>query len=137
MDDNVRPKGELVISTVAMPMNTNAYGDIFGGWLISQMDIGASILAHQRALNRVTTVAIDSMVFLAPVQVGDTLRCYASVKHTGRSSIAIQIEAWSCCRTNNQLKKVTEGVFTFVAINEEGHPMGIDWVKTAKSTQGK
>ena len=121
------PKGELVLQTLAMPNAANVYGDIFGGWLVSQMDIGASFLAHKRAHNKVTTVAIDKMIFLKPVKVGDCVACYASVLKTGRSSIAIQLEVWAISRENGSRQQVTEGTFTFVAIDAKGQSKAIDW----------
>ncbi len=124
---NAEPSGELVIQTVAMPKDANAYGDTFGGWLVSQMDVGGAVLAHQRAQNRVTTVAIDQMVFLKPVYIGDLVSCYASIQKTGHSSIAISIQVWAQRMRYGSFDQVAEGVFTFVAIDEEGHPKTVDW----------
>jgi acyl-CoA thioesterase YciA len=125
--NTTQPIGELVLQTVAMPADANAYGDIFGGWLVSQMDLGGAVLAHRRAQNRVTTVAIDKMVFLKPVYVGDLVCCYAEVLHTGHSSIAIQLEVWAHRMRFGLEEQVAAGVFTFVAINEEGRPKAIAW----------
>lgn len=124
---NQKPTGELVIQTVAMPADANAHGDIFGGWLVSQMDIGGAVLAHQRANNRVTTVAIDCMVFLKPVYVGDLVCCYASVVKTGHSSISVHLEVWAKRMRYGAVEQVAEGVFTFVAIDANGRPKVIDW----------
>jgi acyl-CoA thioesterase YciA len=124
---NVHPEGELVIQTLAMPNNANVYGDIFGGWLVSQMDLGGAILAHRCARNRVTTVAIDRMSFLKPVYVGDLVCCYASVLKTGRSSITIKLDVWVIRMRVGVKEHVTEGLFTFVAIDEQGKPKPIDW----------
>lgn len=124
---NGHPEGELVIQTIAMPNNANVYGDIFGGWLVSQMDLGGAILAHRRADNRVTTVAIDRMAFLKPVYVGDLVCCYASVFKTGRSSIAIKLDVWVIRMRVGKKEHVTEGVFTYVAIDEQGKPKPIAW----------
>lgn len=121
------PEGELVLQTVAMPADANAYGDIFGGWLVSQMDLGAAVLAHQRAHNRVTTVAIDRMVFLKPVFVGDLVCCYASVLKTGHSSITIQVQVWVKRMRYEAEEQAAKGVMTFVAIDEQGRSKRIDW----------
>ncbi len=94
MGDVDQPKGELVIQTIAMPKDTNANGDIFGGWLTSQMDLGSSILAAKVAQARVVTVAMEGMSFLEPVRVGDTVACYAWVERIGRTSIVIPVEVW-------------------------------------------
>ena len=126
MIENI-PKGELVLQTVAMPADSNAYGDIFGGWLVSQMDIGGAVMAHSRAKNKVTTVAIDKMVFIKPVFVGDLVCCYANVIKTGRSSITIQVQVWIKRMRLHELVQVTEGIFTFVAIDDNRQPKVIDW----------
>ena len=89
-----QPRGELVIQTIAMPKDTNANGDIFGGWLTSQMDLGSGILAAKTAQARVVTVAMEGMSFLEPVRVGDTVRCYAHVEKIGRTSMTIPVEVW-------------------------------------------
>jgi acyl-CoA thioesterase YciA len=122
-----RPKGELVLQTVAMPADANAYGDVFGGWLVSQMDIGGAILAHQKAQNRVTTVAIDRMSFLKPVYVGDLVCCYAHVSKTGCSSIAISMEVWAIRMRIRECVRVTEGIFTYVALDDTGHSKPTVW----------
>ncbi|MDB6096625.1 MAG: thioesterase superfamily protein [Francisellaceae bacterium] len=133
--NSFNPRGELVLQTLAMPKSANVYGDIFGGWLVSQMDIGGSILAHMRARNKVTTVAIDSMVFLKPVSIGDCICCYAEVIKTGRSSIAINVEVWTISRTDGSHQQVTGGVFTFVAVDEWGKSKAIDWSLTKHITK--
>ena len=116
------PRGELCLQTVAMPADTNPRGDIFGGWILSQMDIAGGILAHQRAQGRTATVAIESMKFHLPVFVGDVVGCYGAVIRTGRTSIAIQIEAWARRGNSREMLRVTEGVFTYVAIDEQRRP---------------
>jgi acyl-CoA thioesterase YciA len=121
------PDGELVLQTIAMPASANAYGDIFGGWLLSQMDLGGSVLAHQRARNRVTTVAIDSMAFLKPVFIGDLVCCYAKVLKTGRSSITIKVEVWVVRMRILDKVKVTNGVITYVALDDDRKPKAIQW----------
>jgi acyl-CoA thioesterase YciA len=122
-----KPQGELVLQTVAMPADANVYGDVFGGWLVSQMDIGGAILAHQKAHNRVTTVAIDRMTFLKPLYVGDLVCCYADTIKTGRSSITIKIEVWAIRLRDREHVRVTEGIFTYVALDENGHSKPIVW----------
>ena len=121
------PDGELVLQTVAMPANANVYGDIFGGWLVSQMDLGGAILAHQKARNRVTTVAIDRMAFIKPLYVGDLVCCYAHVLKTGRSSISIKIQVWAVRMRIQEKVLVTEGVFTYVALDEGGRSKPVKW----------
>jgi acyl-CoA thioesterase YciA len=116
------PTGEVVIRTLAMPADSNGNGDIFGGWLMSQMDLGGAILARHTAHSRVTTVAIDGMSFLHPVAVGDTVTCYARLVSIGRTSMKIDVEAWVQHYTNDTQVRVTEGVFTYVAIDAEGKP---------------
>lgn len=121
------PKGELVIKNIAMPKNTNRYRDIFGGWLVSQMDLGGAVLAHKCSRNRMTTVAIDRMVFLKPVYVGDVVCCYASISKRGNTSVTIDVEVWVERLLDNTKHKVTEGLFTFVAIDDKGKPTPIVW----------
>lgn len=119
------PKGELVIRTIAMPADTNANGDIFGGWLMSQMDLGAAIVAKNLSRSRVTTVAVDGMVFLAPVFVGDIVNCHATLMKIGRTSMKIDVEAWVQRGKDGTLVRVTEGVFTYVAIDDQGRPQPV------------
>jgi acyl-CoA thioesterase YciA len=116
------PHGELVIRTIAMPADTNANGDIFGGWLLSQMDLGGAICARNLARSRVTTVAIDAMTFITPVYVGDIVSCHASLVKTGRTSMRIDVEAWAQRTKGGELVRVTEGIFTYVAIDDAGRP---------------
>jgi acyl-CoA thioesterase YciA len=119
------PRGELVIRTIAMPADTNPNGDIFGGWLMSQMDLGGAIYARSLAHSRVTTVAVDGMTFLNPVNVGDIVNCHASLLKIGRTSMKINVEAWVQRNTDTTLVRVTEGVFTYVAIDESGRPQPV------------
>lgn len=119
------PQGSLAIQTMAMPADTNANGDMFGGWLVSQMDLAGGVIAKLHAKSRVVTVAIDSMVFQRPVHVGDLVCCYADVIKTGNTSITLNIEAWIICCTTNVKHQVTEGVFTYVAIDDDGKPRPI------------
>ena len=121
-DDEDKPRGELTLRTLAMPADVNVNGDIFGGWVLSQMDIAAGIVGGTRAQGRVATVAIDAMKFIRPVHVGDVLCIYARVDRVGRTSMAIALEAWALRGRWGAREKVTEGVFTFVAIDEDGRP---------------
>ncbi|QDP71640.1 acyl-CoA thioester hydrolase YciA [Legionella israelensis] len=116
------PKGEITIQTLAMPADTNANGDIFGGWLVSQMDLAAGVLAKQISHGRVATVAIHSMSFLKPVRVGDVISCYADLVKTGRTSMTINVEVWAKPATQHTRYSVTKGTFVFVAIDDEGKP---------------
>jgi acyl-CoA thioesterase YciA len=122
---STEPHGEIVIRTIAMPSDTNANGDIFGGWLISQMDLGGAVLARILAGSRVATVAIDAMSFVAPVSVGDTVTCYARLRAVGRTSIKVELEAWSQHLTGGAQRRVTQGVFTYVAIDAQGKPHAV------------
>ena len=119
------PKGEIVIRTMAMPADTNSNGDVFGGWLMSQMDMGGAVLARNTAHSRVTTVAVDGMAFHHPVMVGDIVTCYASLVRIGRTSMKIDVEVWVNRKTDGEALKVTEGVFTYVAMSEDGRPQPV------------
>jgi acyl-CoA thioesterase YciA len=121
MDKDPTPTGELALQTLAMPRDTNANGDIFGGWLVSQMDLAAGIATKQVTKGRSATVAIKNVQFLAPVSVGSVVSCYAEVLEIGRSSMHINIEVWiSNSLTQVAQRKVAEGLFIFVAIDENG-----------------
>ena len=125
-NDDDTPRGELAIRTIAMPADTNPSGDIFGGWVMSQMDLAGGIAAAQRADGRVATVAVDGFIFHKPVNVGDVLCCYAEVIRVGTTSIAIRIEAWALRqRAKNRRVRVTEGIFTFVALDESGQKRAV------------
>ena len=117
---------EPVIRTTAMPADANAYGDIFGGWLVSLMDMGAGLIAARRAHGRAVTIAMDGMQFHKPVKVGDEVPVYGDLQKVGRTSMTIAIEAWRRHRHEEERVKVTEAVFTFVAIDEAGQPRAID-----------
>ncbi len=117
------PNGEMVLRTLAMPADTNANGDIFGGWLMSQMDMGGAIQAKEIAKGRVVTVRVDGMTFLKPVAVGDVVCCYARCIRTGNSSITINVEVWVkkvSSEPIGQRYRATEAVFTYVAVDESG-----------------
>jgi len=114
------PKGEITLQTIAMPADANANGDIFGGWLMAQMDLGASVLARRRARGRVATVAVDGMEFHKPVKVGDVLAIHSVLTREGRTSMQIAVEAWITRMPAGDHMRVTKAVFSFVAIDEEG-----------------
>ena len=116
------PSGDLTTRTLAMPADANPAGDIFGGWVLSQMDIASGIRAGQRARGRVATVAVDALHFIRPVHVGDVLCVYTRIVREGRTSLAVGIEAWALRGRIGNRVKVTEGVFTFVALDAEARP---------------
>jgi acyl-CoA thioesterase YciA len=113
---------EPIIRVSAMPADANAYGDIFGGWLMSLMDMGAGLVAARYSKGRAVTVAMDGMQFHLPVKVGDEVSVYGRIDKVGRTSMAIAVEAWRRERTSEEDVKVTEAVFTFVAIDDAGKP---------------
>ncbi|MGD0640882.1 MAG: acyl-CoA thioesterase [Roseiarcus sp.] len=117
-----QPQGELTVRLIAMPSDTNANGDIFGGWVLSQMDQAGGIAAVERAKGRVVTIAVEAMTFIRPVKVGDVLCVYTSVDRVGRTSMKIHIEAWARRFTSHVREKVTDAYFTFVAVDENGRP---------------
>ncbi len=121
------PSGDLVSRTIAMPADTNKNGDIFGGWLLSQMDLGGAVLAHWCSNNRLTTVAVDGMVFIKPVFVGDLVSCYAKVHRRGNTSVTISVEAWVQRYNDESIHHVTKGLYTYVAIDKRGRPTPIKW----------
>ena len=125
LDPNPHPNGNLAIQTVALPSDTNQFGDIFGGWVLSQMDIAAGIVAGQHAQGRVATIAVDAMKFIRPVRVGDVLCVYAQIERIGKTSLSIGLESWALRNRIGEREKVTEGRFTFVAIDDEGHPRDV------------
>ncbi|SEE81460.1 acyl-CoA thioesterase YciA [Rhizobiales bacterium GAS191] len=116
------PTGIPALRTIAMPRDANANGDIFGGWLLAQMDLAGAVIAHERAYGRTATVAIEALSFLAPVRIGDTVSCYAELVRTGRSSMRVKIETFVRRHGDLSVVKVTEGLFTYVAIDTEGRP---------------
>jgi acyl-CoA thioesterase YciA len=115
-------KGEAVIRTIAMPADTNPAGDIFGGWLMAQMDLAAGNMAARVARGRSATVAVEAMSFLRPVRVGDEVSLYASLLSTGRTSLRIYVEAWRRDRYAVEREQVTHATFTFVALDAAGRP---------------
>ena len=125
MSEAEQPKGELVIQTIAMPKDTNRDGDIFGGWLVSQMDLGSAIIAGKIAKSRVVTVAIEGMSFLNPVRVGDTVACYGWLEKIGTTSMRICIDVWVTRYKTGERVKVTSGVFTYCALGSAGKPIPV------------
>ena len=117
--------GELCIRTLAMPADTNQNGDIFGGWLLSQMDLAGGVFASKIAKSRTVTVAIEAMNFRKPVYVGDLVSVHGNLVRVGKTSITIHLEAWVLRRREMQSILVTDGNFTYVSIDDQGHPQAI------------
>ncbi len=124
-DPQIDPRGELTVRLMAMPGDTNANGDIFGGWVLSQMDRAGGIAGVERAQGRVVTIAVDGMTFIRPVRVGDVLCVYTEIERVGRTSMRIHIEAWAQRFRTHSREKVTDAAFTYVAIDDEGRPRPI------------
>ena len=110
------------LRTIAMPRDANPSGDMFGGWTLSQMDLAGATFAARHSGCRVATVSIDAMKFLHPIAVGDDVSCYCLLEHQGEHSLAVKIETWSASRDGEKAEKVTEGVFTYVALGDDGKP---------------
>ena len=125
LNTEAEPGGELCIRTLAMPADTNANGDIFGGWLLSQMDLGGGVFASKVAQSRTVTVAIEAMNFRKAVYVGDLVSVYANLVRVGRTSVTLHIEAWVLRRKEVLSILVTDGNFTYVSIDDQGHPQAI------------
>jgi acyl-CoA thioesterase YciA len=121
----VPPDADPAIRTIAMPADTNPHGDIFGGWLLCQMDLAGASVAVRRAGGRVVTVSITAMAFHRPVCVGDQVSCYGSVEKIGTTSITIKVESWALRGTGTTPIKVTEGLFTYVRVGPDGRPQPI------------
>lgn len=119
---SVEPRGTLTVRTMAMPADTNANGDIFGGWVMSRMDQAGGIAGVERAMGRVVTIAVESMTFIQPVRVGDVLCVYCEIEQVGRTSMKIHVEAFAKRFLTGERHKVTDATFTFVAIDEDGRP---------------
>jgi len=120
-----QPAGVLLLRTLAMPADTNPSGDIFGGWIMAQMDMGGAILAKEMARGRVVTVAVDAVTFLKPVSVGDVVCCYGQCVHIGNTSLKVKLEVWVKKVANEPIGErycVTEGVITYVAVGKDGRP---------------
>ena len=122
MSDPISAERDPAIRTIAMPADANANGDIFGGWMMAQMDLAGAVVAVRRAKGRVATVAVEAMAFHRPVMIGDLVSCYADVERIGRTSITIRIDAWVERRVDGAAEQVTSGLFTYVAIDERGRP---------------
>ena len=117
-----KPNGTLTVRTIAMPADTNANGDIFGGWVMAHMDQAGGIAGVERAQGRVVTVKVDSMTFIAPMKVGDVLEIYTTIESIGHTSMKIRIEAWAQRFQTTRSDKVTDALFTFVAVDDHGRP---------------
>ena len=116
------PNGELTLQTIAMPADTNANGDIFGGWLMAQMDLGGAVMARMRARGRVATVAVEGMTFLKPVHVGEIVSIHSTMAREGRTSMRITVDVYATRQPEGDKTQVTEAVFTYVAIDDHGRP---------------
>lgn len=119
-DDKPTPRGELTLQIIPLPSDTNPNGDVFAGWLVKQMDIAAATMAGRISQGRNATVAMDRMEFLSPLRVGSQVGCYCEVIDIGRSSMKLRVEVWTRDRTAKHPRKVTEGLFVYVAIDEHG-----------------
>ncbi|MGE6784639.1 acyl-CoA thioesterase [Ensifer adhaerens] len=122
MTEQTRPTGELTLRTLAMPGDANAAGDIFGGWVMAQMDLSCGIRAAERARGRVVTAAVKEMAFALPVKIGDTLCIYTDVVKVGRTSMTLKVEAWAQRYLSQLMEKVTDAIFVMVALDEHGKP---------------
>ncbi len=118
--------GVIVIRTIAMPADTNPAGDIFGGWLMAQMDLAAGNMAGRVSQGRSATVAVEGMHFMRPVKVGDEVTLYATLEHIGRTSMRIHVDVWARARYSTQAAQVTDADFVFVALDDEGAPRVIE-----------
>lgn len=121
------PEGKLLLRTLAMPSDTNANGDIFGGWIMAQMDLGGAILAKELAKGRVVTVTVDKMIFHLPISVGDVVCCYGTLVKVGRSSMQVKVEVFikQVYEGTRERFRVTEALFTYVAVDKEGKSRAI------------
>lgn len=122
MQHDELPSGEPAVRVTAMPANANVYGDIFGGWLMAQMDLAASSVASRHARGRAVTIAVEGMTFHRPVFIGDEVSVYARLVKTGRTSMQVEVEAWARDRHGDDLNKVTNAAFTFVAVGQDRRP---------------
>lgn len=122
MTPNAAVKGELTLRTLAMPGDANAAGDIFGGWVMAQMDLACGIRAAERAGGRVVTAAVQEMAFAMPVKIGDTLCVYTDIARVGRTSITLSVEVWAQRYLSPTMEKVTQATFVMVALDANGKP---------------
>lgn len=120
------PSGELALQTLAMPSDTNPHGDVFGGWLMSQMDIAGTIHANGTIKGRVTTVAVSGMRFIRPVPVGAIVSCYCKTEHIGNTSISVQVEVWIKEYLTHEQFLVTQGTYIYVALDDKGQKRSIN-----------
>lgn len=120
--DGTMPHGELTLRTLAMPSDANAAGDIFGGWVMAQMDLACGIRAAERAKGRVVTAAVKEMAFAKPMKIGDTLCIYSHIAHVGRTSMVLKVEAWAQRYLSDRMEKVTDADFIMVALDKDGKP---------------
>jgi acyl-CoA thioesterase YciA len=127
-NDDFRPGGELTLRTLAMPSDANAAGDIFGGWVMAQMDLACGISAAERAKGRVVTAAVNEMSFAKPMKVGDTLCIYCDVQRVGRTSMTLRVEAWAQRYLSDLMELVTKADFVMVALDENGKPKAVPLV---------
>jgi acyl-CoA thioesterase YciA len=125
MTNGVTPRGELSLRTVAMPADTNPNGDIFGGWIMSLMDLAAGVAAGTRARGRVATAAVSNLSFLQPVKVGDVVCVYTEITKTGRTSMTVGVEAYVLRRNQGERVRVTAAEFVLVAVDDHGKPRGL------------
>lgn len=122
IDATAKPTGELTLRTLAMPADANAAGDIFGGWVMAQMDLACGIRAAERARGRVVTAAVQEMAFAMPVKIGDTLCVYTEISRVGRTSMTLKVETWAQRYLTHIMEKVTEATFVMVALDVDGKP---------------
>ena len=120
-DSHVKPEGVLSLQTIAMPADTNWSGDVFGGWIVSQMDLAGAIHVERLSKGRCATIAINQMSFLVPVKVGNVISCYTKILKVGNTSVQVQIEVWNSHDDSREPVRITEGVFTFVAVDINGN----------------
>ena len=125
-NEESHPKGRMTIRTLAMPADTNPAGDIFGGWVMSQLDIAGAIAASEQAGGRTATVAVEAMSFIAPVKVGDVLCVYCEISHVGTTSIAVAVEAWVRRNKFWDRVKVTQATFIYVALDDQGRKRSVE-----------
>ncbi len=132
MPTETKPDADPVLQTIAMPADANVNGDIFGGWVLGQMDLGGAVAAGQRARGRIATIAVESMKFIRPVKIGDVLIVYALVEHVGRTSLGVRIECWVMRNRIGDHEKVTEALFSYVALDESGRSKEVPPVATTE-----
>lgn len=125
MTQSSKPTGSLTLRTLAMPADANAAGDIFGGWVMAQMDLACGIAGAERAKGRIVTAAVNAMAFEKPMYVGDTLSVYTDITKVGRTSLTMQVEAWAQRYLSDVMEKVTYATFIMVAFDENGKPTPI------------